>query len=251
MTGKIIGIVGGVGPLAGLDLAAKIVANTRAARDQEHLPFVLASIPEIIGDRSEYLLGRAAENPGLALAAVAERLKAAGASVAGIPCNTAHAGPIFGLFEKRAQELGLGVVNMLKETASHLKGLAGGGPVAVLSTLGTWQSRVYDDYLAEAGVDKLDLGREITDRVHRAIYDPDYGIKSRSQGDFDRARQELAAVLTLCREQGAATAVLGCTELPLVFSEKSFGGLKLVDPTNILARALIKAAAPDKLIDEG
>ena len=59
----IIGIVGGVGPLAGLDLQAKIVAQTIAGRDQDHLPVVSLSWPGPIPDRTEYLLGRVAENP--------------------------------------------------------------------------------------------------------------------------------------------------------------------------------------------
>ena len=44
-----IGIVGGVGPYAGLDLAKNIFDNTLAETDQQHLPLVMLSLPENTG----------------------------------------------------------------------------------------------------------------------------------------------------------------------------------------------------------
>ena len=48
-----IGIVGGVGPHAGLDLTRKLFDHTRAEADQEHLPVMLYSFPDRIGERPE------------------------------------------------------------------------------------------------------------------------------------------------------------------------------------------------------
>ena len=47
-----IGIVGGVGPYAGLDLLRKLLDNTLANSDQEHLDTVLLSLPSGIMDRT-------------------------------------------------------------------------------------------------------------------------------------------------------------------------------------------------------
>jgi aspartate racemase len=41
--------------------------------------------------------------------------------------------------------------------------------------------------------------------------------------------------------------ILGCTEIPLVLTDAAVGGIPLIDPTLILARALIREAAPDRL----
>ena len=41
----IIGIIGGIGPYAGLDFVQKIFSNTRAKKDQEHLNCILISCP--------------------------------------------------------------------------------------------------------------------------------------------------------------------------------------------------------------
>lgn len=62
-----IGIVGGVGPHAGLDLTRKLFDHTRAEADQEHLPVMLYSFPDRIGERPAFLLGKTADNPGEAI----------------------------------------------------------------------------------------------------------------------------------------------------------------------------------------
>lgn len=243
---KIIGIIGGVGPLAGLDLAAKIVANTKADKDQAHLPFILASLPELIADRTAFLLGRQTKNPAEGLIEAARRLKAAGADLVCIPCNTAHASRIFDHFELAAREMGLLVVNMLQETAAYLLSLEV-RKIVVLSTLGTYECGVYRNYLRDDRMEIYDPGSELMSMVHEAIYNPDYGIKSRSDRDFSRARAIIEDILVSCREKGVELAVLGCTELPLVFEGAEACGLRLVDPATILARALINQVAPEKL----
>ena len=50
-----LGILGGMGPAAGVDLCRKIVDQHPASRDQDHIPFILYSVPQI-PDRTEALL---------------------------------------------------------------------------------------------------------------------------------------------------------------------------------------------------
>lgn len=245
----VIGIIGGVGPLAGLDLAAKIMANTRAGRDQDHLPLILASLPELIPDRSAYLLSKRGPNPAEGLIEAAKRLKAAGASLVCIPCNTAHAGEIFGPFQAESERLGLEVVNMLEETAAQMLRLRL-RKACVLSTLGTYESGVYTNYLHGDDIEIIDPGPELMGRVHEAIYHPEYGIKCRPGRNYAEAGRILEDALAHCRCCGAEAAVLGCTELPLVFAGEEAGGLRLVDPATSLARALIRRVAPDRLAED-
>ncbi len=115
-----IGIVGGVGPLAGLDLQAKIISQTAAGRDQEHLPVLSLSWPGPIVDRTEYLLGQVAANPAHALLSQLRLLAAAGATVAAIPCNTAHAPAIFDIVRAGVAGSPLRLLHMIAETAAHL-----------------------------------------------------------------------------------------------------------------------------------
>ena len=246
----IIGVVGGVGPYSGLDLAAKIFANTLAGGDQEHLPVLVFSLPELIPDRTAFLLDPSRPDPAPPLLDILRRLYLAGARVMGIPCNTAHAAPIFDRVRAAAAELGpeARLVNMLEETALHLKqNLRPETRTAVLSTLGTYHSGVYADYFNKHELPFIDPGPEAMARVHEAIYHPEYGIKSRPLPVAPQAVEVLRKVILDLKKQGATQVVLGCTELPLALTGKVFVGLNLVDPTVILARALIAQAAPHKL----
>ena len=248
----IIGIVGGVGPLAGLDLQAKIVAQTIAGRDQDHLPVVSLSWPGSIPDRTEYLLGQVAQNPALPIVEQLRLLAALGATVAAIPCNTAHAPAIFDVI--RAGVAGfappLRLLHMLDETADHL---AAYHPdlrtVGVLSTTGTWRARLYPQLLAARGLRVVAPDAALQETIHAAIYDPAHGIKPAGRVTT-RARADLERGIVALRAQGAEAVVLGCTELPLAFPEGDYGGLPLIDPTWVLARALIREIAPNQLIEE-
>ena len=62
---KMIGIVGGMGPYAGLDVARKIFDLTQAKKDQDHVPLTLISNPERIEDRTEFICGKTDINPGI------------------------------------------------------------------------------------------------------------------------------------------------------------------------------------------
>jgi aspartate racemase len=84
--------------------------------------------------------------------------------------------------------------------------------------------------------------------IHPAITDENYGIKACSHPVSERARIDLlGSVCSLVRD-GAEVVVLGCTEIPLAIKEKQIEGVTIVDPTLILARALIHAVSSDKLL---
>ena len=70
-------------------------------KDQDHLPVAMLSIPEKVLDRTEFLLGKVNENPGLAIAEIANKLAETGAEIVGIPCNTAHSPEIFDAILKK------------------------------------------------------------------------------------------------------------------------------------------------------
>ena len=91
----IIGIVGGMGPEAGIALSSSILRHTRAATDQQHFSTMLMSLPRYIGDRSAFLAGKIPQNPAYNIAKIIGMMEKAGATVFGMACNTAHAPTIF------------------------------------------------------------------------------------------------------------------------------------------------------------
>lgn len=244
-----IGIVGGVGPLAGLDIVAKIIEETKATTDQEHLPLLLSSQPHKIADRTAYLLGQSTENPAYALAKLILELEKAGATVVAIPCNTAHAPRIFDVIREELSnaQSNVKLLHLIEETAAFIRSNFGEIPVGVLSTTGTKNTGLYPNNLMMQGLSALEPGEELQEEVHASIYDKTYGIKATSSPVSNRARQTIIEAIAQLKKQGAKAIVLGCTELPLAIPEKENTGLPIVDPNRILARALIRELEPDKL----
>ncbi|MBP6473543.1 MAG: aspartate/glutamate racemase family protein [Chloroflexi bacterium] len=242
---KPIGIVAGVGPFAGLDLLGKILAETPAAKDQDHLPIYSLSQPDEILDRTEYLLGFVAKNPAYALARQLQKLAVMGAQVAGIPCNTAHAPPIFDVIvaELQAANCPIHLLHMIREVGWYLQqNHPDIRTVGVLSTTGTYRAAVYPQVLGEVGfrVVAPDEAMQV-EQIHPAIYDPVYGVKA-TGAPTERAQAQLAAGAWALQEMGAEAIILGCTEMPLAIQTRQLYGLPVIDPTRILARALIREA---------
>ncbi|MDA8170723.1 MAG: amino acid racemase [Nitrospiraceae bacterium] len=250
--GKVIGIIGGVGPYAGLDITRKIFDQTIAKTDQAHLNVVLCSFPSSIPDRTGYLLGgKGIENPARGLFNVARALERAGAEVLGIPCNTSHSPEIFGRFRRMLSRAGSGldVLNMIEETAlfvsrhyPHIR------EVGVLCTTGTAQSDIYGRALAVFGIKVLyPDAKAQRENVHKAIYDLQFGIKAFWSPVTETAVKKMREAALHLKRKGVQGIVLGCTEIPLALADTSFLGLPSIDPTLILARALIRSTAPRRL----
>lgn len=249
-TEKIIGIVGGAGPFAGLDLQVKILNQTIARQDQDYLTIINLSQPNQLPDRTDFLLGKTAVNPAHAIFNQLQILERAGTAVAAIPCNTAHAPVIFD--EVIAQLNGAGsrlqFLHMIQETAQYLRQYY---PeikrIGVLSTTGTYRARIYPELLEPAGFEVLVPDGVVQETaVHPAIYHPHYGIKVHGKAT-PQARNWLLQGTQNLQQQGAEAIILGCTEIPLGITENKIGTIWVIDPTTILARALIREANPAKL----
>jgi len=248
-----IGIVGGVGPYAGVDISRKILLSTNAHCDQEFLTTHITLEPKSIADRTAYLLDpEHVPNPGIAISKQIAKLYSIGARVFGIPCNTAHAKEIF-------KEANIAVpkdavlLHMIQEVSDflkeHYKDIK---KVGVLSSTGTWTVGIYPRFLQECGFEVI-VPTEKTQKefVNPSIYDPDWGIKSlggpskENRASMEKGIDELVFL-------GAEAIILGCTEFPLALfpherAVNQVTGWPAIDPTMILARALVREACPSKL----
>lgn len=249
---KIIGVIGGMGPYAGLDLVRKIFDLTDAQKDQQHLPVALLSFPGWIRDRSTFLFEKTGENPADAIFEIAKRLDELGAVVAGIPCNTAHAPSIFDALEEKLKESGsqLRLIHMIQEAASHIrKSTQGVSRVGILSTLAVYRLGLYGRALEAEGLTPVVPDENVQENiVNRTIFDPTYGIKAQANPVSLIARQSLLNAIEHLREKGAEAVILGCTELPLAIPEQEIESTLIVDPTEILARALIRETYPERMV---
>ncbi len=248
---KIIGVIGGMGPYAGLALAEKIFDQTEASMDADHLPVALLSYPNRIPDRSAFLLGETTVNPGEAIAEIALTLDALGAEVAGMPCNTAHAPAIFNVVTARLREAGarLRLLHMIEETIRFLKEEHPECTrIGVLSTLGSYRIGLHRKALEAAGLEAVLPDENVQENiVHRTIYDASYGLKAQSNPPSKIARQSLLNAVEHLREKGAEAILLGCTELPLAIPEDEIDAIPIINPATALARAFIRETYPEKL----
>ncbi|HEY5775920.1 MAG TPA: amino acid racemase [Xanthomonadales bacterium] len=246
----LIGILGGMGPQAGLDLAEKIINLTRAESDQDHVPFILFSLPKMVSDRTAFLLGRQQTNPAFAIAEQFEKMSTLGCTIAVMACNTAHAGPIFDVALDLLDQKGikLRILHMVRETVAHIQMTR---PrikrVGILGTEGTYQTGLYDRALENAGLEAILPAAEIRKSIHDAIYSTDFGIKVSTSVVSERATKYVHEAVRHLVELGAEAVILGCTELPLALKDNQVDGVQIVDPARIIAEKLIFETYPEKL----
>ena len=224
---KVIGILGGMGPLATADLFQKITLHTAASCDQDH-PRVCIDSNTNISDRTAALLHGGAD-PVPEMVKSAQRLESIGADLLIMPCNTAH------YFLPRLQAMTeIPFLSILTAAAEACKAQFPGMTVGILATKGTLSTQLYQNALGEAGVPYLIPETEEQDALMRVIYD---GVKAGKGPDAYRA--DLLTVVEHMMTRGAGVFLLGCTELPLA-AEAVGLTVPVVDPTAELAKAAIR-----------
>ena len=243
MKNKMIGIVGGIGSYAGINLIKKIYDLTNVTCDQEHLPVSMLSTPHKITDRTDFLLKKSFINPGIAIADIINTLTKSGASIIGIPCNTAHAPDIFNAIRKKTNS-SFKIVHLIEEVGQFLnKNHNTIKKVGILGTTGTIITKIYPKILQKYNIKVINPSKEIQDIfVHPSIYNKKYGIKAFSNPVNTKAINDLISAGTYLSRKGAEAIILGCTEIPLAIQQNKIENSLIINATEILAKALIKAS---------
>ena len=227
MEKKTIGIIGGMGPLATADVFKKIIMNTCAQSDQEHIRVLIDNNTEI-PDRTQAILYNG-KNPVPQLVKSAVSLWAMGAQILVMPCNTAHY-----FYNQVQNSVDIPVLNMIELTCEELKN-KNIKKVALLATEGTVNSEIYQKVFEKNNIDFIlpdPCGQKaITDLIYK-------GVKSGNK-DFDvtQVKNELDNIM----EKGAEVLILGCTELPVAVDMYNLE-YPVCDPTLVLARGAVVAA---------
>jgi aspartate racemase len=221
----VVGVLGGMGPLATLDFLRKMLENTPAVRDQDHVPVVVSSIPQI-PDRTAAYRGEG-ESPLDPMVASGRRLVAAGAGLIVIPCNTAHL-----WFDPVQAALGLPMLHLVDAALAEAGALAGASArLGLLATEATLGSNLYGNH-SHAGMQwVLPSTAEM-----RECLTP--GIAAVKAGDLERAAALLQELARALARRGAQAIVLGCTEIPLVLQARH-APVPLIDATAALARRAV------------
>lgn len=234
-----LGLIGGLGPAATVDLYDKIVKSTPAANDQEHFKVVIEQNPQI-PDRTACLL-EGGEDPTLAMYNCAKRLEKDGCDAILIPCNTAHA-----FLPRLLRGLKVPFIDMQQTMLEKIQEKFGDeARVGLMATSGTVKTGIYGQKADMMGMKMFTPDAEFQERVMAAIYGPKGAKAGYTTGE---CYEDLyAAAEHLVTKYDCNVLILGCTELPLIFQECDdfdCGGKKvaIVDPTATLARKAAEVA---------
>jgi aspartate racemase len=219
-----IGILGGMGPMAGVLLQRLIIEHTPAKKDQDHIQVVCFTDPKI-PDRTESLDRDGGASYLRSVIESLSLLENAGCDIALIPCNTAHS-----RMREITASTSLNVLDMVLLTFRDLNVL-NLRKIGLLATDGTLRSSLYQNNVAFEWILPDYENQRLTMEVI-------YSIKA---GDTAQAEEKITSLLSHLFQKGAQTVVFGCTELSL-FSEKFAEQFNIIDPLGILARESVRIA---------
>lgn len=223
---RVLGILGGLGPMSSAYFYEMLTAHTAASSDQEHIDIVISS-RSTTPDRTDYILGRSKDDPSVYMIEELKKLEAYGADVIAIPCNTAHY-----FYDKLVDTVSCEVLNMVDDTVVICQ-KRGVKRLGIMATEGTVGAGIYDKVCRRHGIECVAPSAEGQKAVTRIIYDEIKAGKPASMDDIELASADL-------REKGCDIAVLGCTELSV--AKKQLGlGAWYIDALEVLAKSAIEA----------
>lgn len=231
---RCLGVLGGMGPLAGAQFALRIAQLTPAGCDQEHIPLLLRNDPRI-PDRSAAWVG-GGPTPLPAMIRGIAMLQDAGADCIAIPCNTAHL-----WFDQLQAATRARLLHIVEAVVLDLQRQGiDEGAIGVLGTRATLETGLYQRFLAESGYEPVVPARA------DVLADCAASIAAVKANRLDEAFAPLARAIGSLAEDGARAVVLGCTELPLALPEARRGEFTVVltDSIEALAREAVRQFHP-------
>jgi aspartate racemase len=226
---KLVGVIGGMGPDATVDFMSRVLQQTPASKDQDHVRMVVEHNPHI-PSRQRAMHGEG-ENPGPVIAAMATRLEAAGAGFLVMPCNLAHAWqndieaattiPLVSIIEASVQAA---VCRSGDDSA-----------VGLMTTPGCFAAGLYQQALADAGRPVI---IQTPDELQEAM---SYVEKIKRGDKSNDVASGLRALADNLIGRGAKVLIAACTEFPLVMDESMFD-VAFISSTDELARKTVALA---------
>lgn len=227
----LVGVIGGMGPLAGADYMTKVIELTPGERDEDHIPLIVCSCPQI-PERVAPIVTGAGPSPLPELLDRVRFLVEAGAKALTMPCNTAH----FWYDEMVAAAAGVPFIHIADAVVAELvRRDVPKGPVGLIGTKGTVKGKIYDARLEAAGYACVPASEVImTDKVWPGIQAVKRNKLAEAAIHFE------AAVRDLVETAHVPVVLLACTEIPVGLA-KPQDWLKdhTLDPNAALAQATV------------
>lgn len=223
----VVGILGGMGPEATVELMQRVIRSTPASDDADHVRMIVDNNPKV-PSRIAALIEGTGEDPGPTIAAMARGLETAGADFLAIACNTAH----HYLPVVRAA-VSIPVLDMIGLTIGRLRALGPGvRTIGMLASPAVRLTGLFEAPFRDAGLSVLypagDDDAEVL-RIIRAVKAGDIGAPT--QAAYQAAARRLAG-------QGADAVLIACTELSAL-GALDVPPLPVIDTLDTLVQAIL------------
>src|SRR6516162_7724162 len=150
---RVVGIIGGMGPEATVDLMRRVVAKTPAQDDADHIHLIVESNPKI-PSRIAHLIDGTGADPTPELIRIAVNLQRAGADALAIPCNTAHA-----YADSIRRAVSIPLLDMVSLTIEHLCA-KGAARVGILASTAVHSTALFSKGLSAHGIEVVLSARQ-------------------------------------------------------------------------------------------
>jgi aspartate racemase len=226
---RVVGIIGGMGPQATLDLMRRILAKTPAQGDQDHIHLIVESNPKI-PSRIAHLIEGTGADPTPELVRIAGNLQRAGAEALAIPCNTAHA---YAHSIRRAVSIPL--LDMVQLTVDQIASSRHVARVGLLASSAVLATELYARAFGGQGIDVVH-----PDRVHPAQQDELMSlINAVKRGETGMKIQTALAAIARDLAKEADVLLVGCSELSVIAAGIT---APFVDSLDVQAQAIVDFA---------
>ena len=226
----VIGVLGGMGPEATIDLMRRVMAATPAKDDADHIHLLVDQNPKV-PSRIQALIERTGPSPTDELVRMARNLEAAGATVLAIACNTAHAyaGEIAG-------SVSIPLLDMVALTAEEiavrpLKHRR----VGMLASTAVLQLGLYERAFEASGIETRYPRPDEQEQVLGLIKAVKAGRTAELHSDFNGLARRLLS-------ENTDLLVVACTELSLLVDGLD-ADISMVDSLDVLVTAIVRQAS--------
>lgn len=222
----VLGVIGGMGPLASQLFYKMVVEKTSADKDQDHIDMVILNHASMM-DRTEAIMTDKLDELLHELVRDARFLESGGADYGIIPCNTCHV-----LYDDLQKKTDIQLINMIDAAAEHVVNQFGEGTrVGIMATTGTVKMELYQKACEKKGLIPIVPKASNQELVMKLIYE---GVK---KGNPIQS-EDLVTVENEFRQQNCACVIMGCTELSCLKDEYQLPEF-YIDAMEIAARKAI------------
>ena len=225
---QIVGILGGMGPEATVELMKRVIQATPAQDDCDHIHMIVDNNPGV-PSRIKAILEGSGDDPASVLIEMAQRLEKAGANFLVMPCNTAH------YYHAKVQSaVSIPMWDIIQLTTAYLNSLPGSVKnIGILASSATQKIGLFQPYFDSAGLTLIYPEPEYQDKVMATIRAVKANeISNAVLSDFDTAVKSLEN-----GEIRADALVLACTELALLGGVSSV--LPVIDTLQLLVNEIV------------